>query len=255
MAPLESQKEELPQRIPRGDLNAPPPLSRLTNRTTANVTASTCTLPIGTWRSSSSIRARSSLFLRSAALEKVDSSSSSSDCCRLLCPSSSSFVSSASPSSSSSPASSLSSNARACRSISSSSSSFSCSLAILVSSLSLVPSLRTLARPLSANIALVSALYILTAFVSVLYAVKLRSATRLITRIASGSSLFRNAPISAPAMVSGSITSMRSQSTSGRSARGWRFRTFSTVLATAPPKTVMFDSGMACLGLNPMTRM
>mmetsp|Transcript_19679 Transcript_19679/g.44456 ORF Transcript_19679/g.44456 Transcript_19679/m.44456 type:complete len:226 (+) Transcript_19679:128-805(+) len=152
------------------------------------------------------------------------------------------------PTSSSSPAASTAASSR--------SSSRSISRAISVSSLSFVPSSRVRAAPpRSSAMARLSALYIRTALARVLWAVKVSSATRLTTSTASGRSLFRNAPMSAPAMVSGSMTRMRSQSTSGRSARGCRFRTLSSVLATAPPKTVMFDRGMACLGEKPITRM
>mmetsp|Transcript_7158 Transcript_7158/g.15392 ORF Transcript_7158/g.15392 Transcript_7158/m.15392 type:complete len:242 (-) Transcript_7158:484-1209(-) len=138
---------------------------------------------------------------------------------------------------------------------SSSSSSSSCSLAILVNSLSFVPSSLTLADPLSANMALVSVLYIRIAFFKVVYAVNESKATRETTKSASGSNLFKNAPIKAPAIVNGSMTKIKSQSTRGRSARGCLFFTFNMVLATAPPKTVMLESGMACLGEKPMTRM
>ena len=66
--------------------------------------------------------------------------------------------------------------------------------------------------------------------------------------------LFKLAPINAPASVDGSITSIKSQSISGRSALGCRLLTLRRVLATAPPKTVTFDNGIACLGINPRTR-
>jgi hypothetical protein len=71
----------------------------------------------------------------------------------------------------------------------------------------------------------------------------------------SGSTLLRTAPMRAPAMVRGSITSTRSQSIRGLSTLGFgcRFGRFSKQLAMAPPNTVTLDSGMACLGEKPST--
>mmetsp|Transcript_21527 Transcript_21527/g.40791 ORF Transcript_21527/g.40791 Transcript_21527/m.40791 type:complete len:244 (+) Transcript_21527:872-1603(+) len=243
MAPLAIQKELDPHRIPKGDLSAPPPFIKLINRMTTKRSSRTCTFPILICLSSSKICCNCSLFFRSVALENRLKSSSSS------------FSFAAAAFSSSSAVSTSSKRATRESSSSSSSSSSSCSLAILVNSLSFVPSSLTLADPLSANMALVSVLYIRIAFFKVVYAVNESKATRETTKSASGSNLFKNAPIKAPAIVNGSMTKIKSQSTRGRSARGCLFFTFNMVLATAPPKTVMLESGMACLGEKPMTRM
>mmetsp|Transcript_5411 Transcript_5411/g.7302 ORF Transcript_5411/g.7302 Transcript_5411/m.7302 type:complete len:250 (+) Transcript_5411:576-1325(+) len=106
----------------------------------------------------------------------------------------------------------------------------------------------------SSLIKILSFLYIFFAFLSVLKPVKLRSSTRHMIRYFSGRSLLMKAPISAPDMVSGSITRIRSQSISGRSANGWRLFQFKIVFAIAPPKTVTLLKGMAYLVLNPSTR-
>lgn len=55
-------------------------------------------------------------------------------------------------------------------------------------------------------------------------------------------------------LVRGSMTRMRSQSTSGLSASGCLLLRLSTVFVIAPPKMVMLDSGIACFGSNPSTR-
>mmetsp|Transcript_36314 Transcript_36314/g.67072 ORF Transcript_36314/g.67072 Transcript_36314/m.67072 type:complete len:230 (+) Transcript_36314:764-1453(+) len=223
MIKFATQNDVEPHLIPKGLGKAPPPFIRLMNRTTMNMVTRTIMFIMGASRSSSRISFSSSSI-----------------------PSSSRLTSS--PPSSSLPRSSSSSR----WSLASASSSSSSSCAIRTSSLSFVPSARI---PISSLMCRLSAAYILNAFLRVLYAVNDSRATSITTRNVSGRTLFRNAPISAPAMVKGSITRMRSQSTRGLSARGWRFLVFRYVFASAPPNTVMFDRGMACFGENPMTRM
>ena len=75
------------------------------------------------------------------------------------------------------------------------------------------------------------------------------------TMTVSGSVSFRLAPISAPARVDGSMTTIRSQSIKGRSAAGCLFLQLRSVFATPPPNTVTLLSGMACLGRKPNIRM
>mmetsp|Transcript_56501 Transcript_56501/g.169024 ORF Transcript_56501/g.169024 Transcript_56501/m.169024 type:complete len:218 (-) Transcript_56501:158-811(-) len=72
---------------------------------------------------------------------------------------------------------------------------------------------------------------------------------------ASGSDLLASTPPSAPAIVGGSMTSIRSQLMRGRSASGCRLGAFKIVFATAPPKTQLEDKAIACFGANLSTRM
>mmetsp|Transcript_22321 Transcript_22321/g.52582 ORF Transcript_22321/g.52582 Transcript_22321/m.52582 type:complete len:240 (-) Transcript_22321:10-729(-) len=211
-----TQNDLEPQVIPIGEGNAPPPFKRLIIRTTMNIQNRTLTLNIGVVRSSSKIFSSCNLdaseFIRASSMSEVPGFSPS------------------------------------WRSISSSSSSpalfwssASSDLAICVSSLSFVPSGLS---PCSRNFR-VSALYILNAFLSVLYAVKAKRTTSIIVKKSSGKTLLRNAPINAPAIVNGSITRIKSQSINGRSANGCLFLEFNNMFATAPPRTVTFDKGMA----------
>mmetsp|Transcript_47320 Transcript_47320/g.143296 ORF Transcript_47320/g.143296 Transcript_47320/m.143296 type:complete len:204 (-) Transcript_47320:788-1399(-) len=187
-----TQNDVEPHLIPRGLGKAPPPFMRLMKRTTTNMVTRTMMFIMGASLSSSMICLSSS---------SISSSSSS----RLT---------------SSAPSSSLPPSPRSPSRRWSLASTSSSSCAMRVSSLSFVPSSR---MPISSLMCRLSAAYILSDFLRVLYAVKDKSATSITTRNVSGRTLFRNAPMSAPAMVRGSITSIRSQSTRGRSARGWRF--------------------------------
>ena len=60
-----------------------------------------------------------------------------------------------------------------------------------------------------------------------------------------GRKTFKYDPTTAPAMVSGSMTSMMSQSMRGRSAEGWRFRALRMQFARELPRMVTLESGIA----------
>mmetsp|Transcript_17478 Transcript_17478/g.35936 ORF Transcript_17478/g.35936 Transcript_17478/m.35936 type:complete len:300 (-) Transcript_17478:274-1173(-) len=220
MMPLAIQNSCEPHLIPIGDGNAPPPFSKFMTRTTMKSPTKSLTLNIGVERSSSKIF-RSSFALSPPSMPSTPGCSPS---WRSM------------SSKSSSPARFL---------------SFSASFwLIFVSSLSLVPSgFKPRCRRICDSF-----LYIFTAFFRELLAVKESSRTSINVKNCSGKILFRNAPINAPAIVSGSITKIKSQSIRGRSARGCLFWVLRIMLASEPPKTVTFDKGIPCLGENPITK-
>mmetsp|Transcript_20758 Transcript_20758/g.41527 ORF Transcript_20758/g.41527 Transcript_20758/m.41527 type:complete len:238 (-) Transcript_20758:476-1189(-) len=99
-----------------------------------------------------------------------------------------------------------------------------------------------------------SFLYIFTAFFRLLLAVMPSRSTRSTAKTSSGRILLTMAPARAPAIVTGSMTRIRSQSTHGLSAFGCLLGKLSMKLAREPPKTVTLDRGMACFGSKPRTR-
>mmetsp|Transcript_11866 Transcript_11866/g.28115 ORF Transcript_11866/g.28115 Transcript_11866/m.28115 type:complete len:233 (+) Transcript_11866:799-1497(+) len=223
MIAFDIQNSGDPHLMPSGDGNAPPPFSRFMARTTTKRPTRILTLNIGVSRSSSRIFVKIASFPSAASGPSVPPGFSPSR-------------------------TSVSSRSSSPAAFTSSSISF---WVMCVSSLSLVPSGFKPSRRSIRD----SVLYIFTAFFSDLYAVKERSRTSMAVRNCSGRTLLRNAPTSAPAIVSGSITKIRSQSMSGRSASGCLFRLLRIMFAMAPPKTVTFDRGIPCLGENPMTSM
>ena len=66
--------------------------------------------------------------------------------------------------------------------------------------------------------------------------------------------LFRYPPMSAPKMVDGSMTSMRSQSINGLGLKEWRRPMLKKRLARAPPTMVKLDSATAYLAGKPATK-
>mmetsp|Transcript_11925 Transcript_11925/g.40336 ORF Transcript_11925/g.40336 Transcript_11925/m.40336 type:complete len:247 (+) Transcript_11925:588-1328(+) len=216
MPTVTPQKVQWPHSIPSGEGKAPPPLRRFSASTTPSTTTRACTLSMGVDRSASSM-SPSSLAAASASPPAPPAPSSSS--------------------SSSAPGSPAEAS-RPCFSPASSASA----LTMRVSSDS----------PAFAS-ATLSCWYFLMPLERVRWAVAARSTTRDSVRMSSGRTLFTNEPTSAPPMVSGSMTMMRSQSTRGRSASGCRLGMFSSTLVMLEPKMVTLLRGMASLGWNPKT--
>mmetsp|Transcript_40442 Transcript_40442/g.126534 ORF Transcript_40442/g.126534 Transcript_40442/m.126534 type:complete len:239 (+) Transcript_40442:758-1474(+) len=238
MAAVRNQNSKEPHCTPSG-LQPPPPLARLMTMMTRKTAASLNTLSQGVFASSSRMSrsvydsTRMSMFEES---ERVGASLAP-----LAPPASSSPFPSPSP-----PSAAASS---------SSSSSSSCASSERDSRRSSLSSCSRSTSSMAVFCVSVSFLYTLRPFFMVRWLVAPSRMTSSTVRIHSGSTLFMNDPTSAPTMVSGSITRIRSQSTSGRSARGCRFGAFRIVFVMAPPKMVMLLRGMANLGWKPRTKM
>mmetsp|Transcript_92715 Transcript_92715/g.247905 ORF Transcript_92715/g.247905 Transcript_92715/m.247905 type:complete len:219 (-) Transcript_92715:613-1269(-) len=98
----------------------------------------------------------------------------------------------------------------------------------------------------SASSAAVSAAHILVPLAQVLRPTSHSTVAKLTVSPRVGTHLLMKAPTTAPAMVSGSMTRIRSQSISGRCLNGWVRGAFSTVLEMAPPKIATLESATAC---------
>mmetsp|Transcript_23682 Transcript_23682/g.49346 ORF Transcript_23682/g.49346 Transcript_23682/m.49346 type:complete len:229 (-) Transcript_23682:555-1241(-) len=223
MTRLVYQNPLLPHLIPRG-LFPPPPLSKLSVNMTTKSRVREDICPQGVWDSLIRTSWSSGSYVRESVLRFVDLSSGFSSV----------VVASDSSSTSSSSSSSIALAACCCccigllsMSISFSSlpSSTCTSLFAISTSTPLLTPAKTFIFPLF-FISSSSLLHIFLAFLSVLFAVALSSNTKLTLRKLAGSTLFNMAPSRAPRMVTGSITSIKSQSTSILSLVGWRFPMF-----------------------------
>mmetsp|Transcript_14199 Transcript_14199/g.56603 ORF Transcript_14199/g.56603 Transcript_14199/m.56603 type:complete len:232 (-) Transcript_14199:454-1149(-) len=222
MRAVAPQNEYEPQTMPSGDGKAPPPLARLIATMRQNMPISTPTFHCGAVsRSSSRIALSSGLGGATAAGDSspgpplVFSAGSAASPAWGVC-----------------------------------SSGLNSACVASVASRAAASSARVLSCCVCAAVSL---RYNLMPFLSVRSDVSASNTTKRIVMTSSGATLFTNPPTSAPASVCGSMSINKSQSTMGRSACGCRFMAFIATLVIAPPRTVKFDSGIANLGLKPMT--
>mmetsp|Transcript_17907 Transcript_17907/g.31140 ORF Transcript_17907/g.31140 Transcript_17907/m.31140 type:complete len:256 (-) Transcript_17907:129-896(-) len=206
--------------MPKGLGNAaPPPFNRFSAITTTTMKVTMCTLSQGVARSDSS-RASSSGLVSAGMAMAMDGFSPASR----IRPASA--------------AAGLLSSFSFTRSINDSRSPWSSS-----SSIALVRAL--FFKPSKYIVSLLNCEMPFSKVPCVVYA---RSKTKEITNIQSGMTLLTNAPTIAPAIVNGSITKIRSQSTKGRSHSGCLFGMLSTMFVIDDPTIVKLLRGTANFG-------